>query len=227
MTLRQLRSSLRDGESLAMTIGDPSGGPVGGSTAALLAAVVEGAGFDEIAIRRTSFHHVVAARRARSIADTVDDNMRLLLVGLNPSPDAAEAGVGFARSGNRFWPAALAAGLADRDRDPDRALAHHHVGMTDLAKRTTSRADEVAPAEFRRGIERLDLMCAWLHPAAVCMVGLSGWRLAVDRRAKVGWQERAIGGRPVFVMHNPSGLNAHVQVADLAEQLRAAAAGPT
>jgi len=210
-----------------MTIADSAGGSIEGSTVALLAAVVEGAGFDEIEIRRTSSHHVVSARRARSIADTVDDDMRLLLVGLNPSPLAAEAGVGFARSGNRFWPAALAAGLVDRDRDPDHALTHRRLGMTDLAKRTTSRADEVTPGEFRRGMERLDLVCDWLRPAAVCMVGLSGWRLAVDRRANVGWQERAIGGRPVFVMHNPSGLNAHVQVADLADQLQAAAAGPT
>ncbi len=227
MTLRRLRSSLVDGEALGLVMTSPVIGSAEGCFDPLLTAVLEGAGFDRIEIHTTGSKHVVSARRARSIADTVDADMSLLLVGLNPSPVAADAGVGFARPGNRFWPAALAAGLVDTDRDPERALTLHRLGMTDLVKRTTARADEVTSAEFRHGIERLDLVCAWLRPTAVCLVGLSGWRAAVDRRANVGWQERAIGGRPVFVMHNPSGLNAHVQVPDLAAQLQAAAAGPT
>lgn len=163
-------------------------------------------------------------RRDRTLADTVGPDMRLLVVGLNPSVYAADVGVGFARPGNRFWPAALAAGLVTADRDPRSALADHGVGMTDLVKRATPRASELTADEYRAGVERLDLLCGWLRPATVCIVGLSGWRASVDRRASVGPQERTLGGRPVHVMHNPSGLNAHVTVDDLADQLRAALA---
>ena len=83
----------------------------------------------------------VDATRARTLPDTVGPGMRLLLVGLNPSEYAADAGAGFARPGNRFWPAALAAGLVTRTHDPFHALRVDGVGMTDLVKRATPRAD--------------------------------------------------------------------------------------
>lgn len=165
-------------------------------------------------------------RRVRTIADTTAPGMRLLLVGLNPSPAAADAGVGFFRAGNRFWPAALAAGIVTRDRDPRHALGTHGVGMTDLVKRTTARAEELSVDEYRHGLSRIEALAEALAPAVVCFVGLAGWRAAVDRRATTGWQDRPVGGRPTYVMPNPSGLNAHVRVDDLAGHLRAAAAGP-
>ena len=152
--------------------------------------------------------------------------MRLLVCGLNPSLHAADAGVGFVTPGNRFWPAALAVGLATVDRDPWHAIRHHGMGMTDLAKRATRRADELAPDEYRDGLARVDRLCARLQPAAVCMVGLAGWRTAVDRKAGAGWQERRLGGRPVYVMPSTSGLNAHSRPADLADHLATALAGP-
>ena len=79
----------------------------------------------------------VEATRARTLPDTVGPGMRLLIVGLNPSVYSADAGVGFARPGNRFWPAALAAGLVTRTHDPFHALRVDGVGMTDLVKRAT------------------------------------------------------------------------------------------
>jgi TDG/mug DNA glycosylase family protein len=167
------------------------------------------------------------AERLRTLPDVVGPGLRLLCVGLNPSLYAADTGVGFGRPGNRFWPAALAAGLATVDRDPEHLFAEHRVGMTDLVKRATVRADELAPAEYVEGLARLDRLAAWLEPAAVCLLGLDGWRRAVDRRAGPGWQERTVGGRPAYVMPNPSGLNAHVTVADLAAHLRIALADPT
>ena len=156
----------------------------------------------------------------RSLADTVGPGMRVLLVGLNPSPFAADAGVGFARPGNRFWPAALASGLVTRDRDPRHALLAHGVGMTDLVKRATARADEVTREEYRAGASRVEALVEWLLPGCVCFVGLSGYRIAVDRAAKTGWQERPFGGRPAYVMPNPSGINAHATPAVLVEHLR-------
>jgi TDG/mug DNA glycosylase family protein len=197
---------------------------------ALLAAVLEGAGFvvhDEdragllAADARGVDLHVRAMRR-RSLADTVGPQMRVLVCGLNPSLYAADAGVGFARPGNRFWPAALGAGLVSRDRDPVHALRQHGVGMTDLVKRATARADELTAAEYRHGLGRLDQLCSWLQPAAVCFVGLAGWRAAVDRHAIAGLQAHRVGGRPVYVMPSTSGANAHVALDELVEHLRLA-----
>jgi TDG/mug DNA glycosylase family protein len=148
--------------------------------------------------------------------------MRLLVVGLNPSLYSADAGAGFARPGNRFWPAAQAAGLITRVRDPRHALLHHGIGMTDLVKRATRAASELTVDEYVHGVERVARLVAWLEPAAVCVVGLSGWRAAVDRRAEPGLQPEPLGGRPVYLMPNPSGLNAHAQVPDLAEHFRRA-----
>ena len=116
-----------------------------------------------------------------------------------------------------------AQGLATVDRDPVHLLGHHGIGMTDLVKRATAKAAELRPEEYRDGLARLERLCAWLQPAAVCVIGLTGWRHAVDRRAVAGEQPGTLGGRPVWLMPNPSGLNAHVTVGDLAGHLRAAA----
>lgn len=165
-------------------------------------------------------------RRDRCLADTVGAGMRLLVCGLNPSPWAADTGVGFGRPGNRFWPAALAAGLASADRDPRRALIGDRVGMTDLVKRVTARAAEVGRSEYRAGLARVQRLCEWLRPEAVCMVGLSGWRAAADSSASAGWQDRRLGPAPVYVMPSTSGLNARVGLEDLTQHLRTALAGP-
>jgi TDG/mug DNA glycosylase family protein len=138
---------------------------------------------------------------------------------------SADAGVGFVTPSNRFWPAAIAAGIVSRARDPWHAVEHHAVGFTDLVKRASVGAAELTPEEYREGFARVERLAAWLKPEAVCFVGLSGWRAAVDRKAVAGWQERLVGGRPAYVMPNPSGLNAHTKPADLVRYLRDAASG--
>jgi TDG/mug DNA glycosylase family protein len=165
----------------------------------------------------------VHAVRARTLPDFVDAGMRLLLCGLNPSEYAADAGVGFARPGNRFWPAALKAGLVSRDRDPIHALVEHGVGMTDLCKRATPRADELSKDEYAEGFARVERLVRWLKPGAVCFIGLAGWRAIVDRRAVAGEQPDGFGGAPAYVMPNPSGLNANHSLDQIADHLRAAA----
>lgn len=198
-----------------------------------LATVVEAAGcsVDDVAFRPASTgdpHDRIelTATAATALPDHVGAGMRLLCVGLNPSVHAAEAGVGYVTGSNRFWPALAAAGLATRDRDPRHLLRHDHIGMTDLVKRPTPRADELSAAEYREGVTRLDALCAWLRPAAVAVVGLAGWRAAVDRRATVGWQDATVGGSPVYVLPSTSGLNARTSLADLVAHLRTAAGGP-
>ena len=189
--------------------------------------VVHGAGFelDDLATRPDptgGAEFTLRTTRARGLPDFVGAGMRLLVSGLNPSLHAADHGVGYISASNRFWPAALAAGMVSRDRDPRHALAHHGIGMTDLVKRATPRADALDPAEYVAGVARLDRLCAWLQPEAVCIVGLAGWRAAVDRQARTGWQSHSLGSRPVYVMPSTSGLNARTSLADLTEHLRAA-----
>ena len=167
---------------------------------------------------------LVAARRLHTLADTVAPGMRMLVCGLNPSLYAAEVGVGFARGSNRFWPAALAAGLVSRDRDPRHALVAHNIGMTDLVKRPTRRADELTSAEYAEGLARLERLTERLEPRVVCFVGLAGWRAAVDRRAGSGPQPRRVGGRPAYVMPSTSGLNARCSLSELTAHLQAATA---
>jgi TDG/mug DNA glycosylase family protein len=177
--------------------------------------LVVGAGFERVDER-----HV---RRLHTLPDRVGPSMRLLVCGLNPSLYSAERGIGFARPGNRFWPAMLEAGLATVDRDPAHALHHHGIGMTDLVKRATTAAAELTADEYAAGVERVARLCAWLRPRAVCMVGLAGWRAAVDRRAAVGWQAADLGGVGVYVMPSTSGLNASTQLPGFVAHLRAAA----
>ena len=163
-------------------------------------------------------------KRIRSLPDTVGPSMRVLIVGLNPSPYSADHGIGYGRPGNRFWPAALKAGLVSVDRDPRHALSCHGVGMTDLVRRTTARADQVERVEFEAGFERAQRLVTWLRPKVCCFVGLGGWRQVVNRKAVAGWQASSIGGSLVYVMPHTSGLNAHSRLEDLVGHLLAVSA---
>ncbi len=200
--------------------GDVASPLVGG-----LDGLLTGAGFEVAAVEAGPGQvSRVVCRRARTLPDTVAAGMRLLVCGLNPSLYAADAGTAFARPGNRFWPAALAAGLVSVDRDPWHALHHHRVGMTDLVKRATVAAGELTPDEYRRGLARVERLCAELRPAVVCFVGLAGWRAAVDPRAGTGRQARTLGGSPAYLMPSTSGRNASARIEDLTAHLRAALA---
>ena len=190
-----------------------------------LADLVEGAGLaalDDPGSARSPGDHVrVEVEVRRSLPDTVGPAMALLACGLNPSEHAADAGVGFVTPSNRFWPAAIEAGLVEHDRDPDHALAHG-LGMTDLVKRATPRADVLTTDEYRTGLARVARLCRWLRPGAVCFVGLAGWRAAVDRRATAGVQDQHLGGVPVYVSPSTSGLNARTSRDELVAHLAAA-----
>ena len=192
--------------------------------------VMSGGGFDRMRVRDEPALGCrvgatwVRAERALTLPDYVGADMRLLMCGLNPSVYSAEAGAGFARPGNRFWPAMVAAGLCDRPIDPHRLLLRDRIGMTDLVKRATPRASDLRPDEYRSGVERVRRLVAWLRPAATCVVGLAGWRTAVDRGAVAGEQPGGLGDRPVYLMPNTSGLNAHCTPADFRDHLVAAAA---
>jgi len=173
----------------------------------------------------------------------VSPGLRVLFVGINPSLRSAEVGHHFARPGNRFWPALHEAGFTPRRLRPeeDCELPDHGVGVTNIAARPTREAKQITPAELREGARELERAVRHHRPRLVAVVGLTAYRTAFARpRAKMGLQTEEIGGRPVWVLPNPSGLNAHYKPADFARlyaQARAyadtlaaphaAAAGPT
>ena len=192
-------------------------GPLG------LATLLVGGGFhlDGQAVPGRSGTQRARVVRDRTLADSIGPDMSLLVCGVNPSPYSADAGIGYARPGNRFWPAALAAGSAPVDRDPVAALAAG-TGMTDFVKRATRTAAEVTRDEYEAGFTRVSRLVEWLEPGAVCFVGLSGWRTVVDPRAVAGPQPVPVGGRPAYVMPSTSGLNARSSLADLTRHLGAA-----
>lgn len=212
--LAQLHRACKPGDRVRVILGHPAdlGRPY-------LDDALEGSGFS-MSRRQTDRPSVLT--RQWTLPDTVAVGMRVLISGLNPSPAAADAGVGFARPGNRFWPAALRARLVSIDRDPEHALSEHGVGMTDMVKRCTRRADELSPSEYEAGLSRLERLVVLFQPASICFVGLAGWRVAFDRRAQAGWQETTLGGRPVYLMPSTSGLNAGSRLEDLTSHLASA-----
>jgi TDG/mug DNA glycosylase family protein len=192
-----------------------------------LRALLEGAGFEAIELvpSRRGFWIEVRARRARTLPDLIASDLRLLVCGLNPSLYAADRGIPFARPGNRFWGAARGAGLVERDREVLAALGHG-IGFTDLVKRATVRAAELAAEEYAAGVQRVEALVRRHRPRVTCFVGLDGWRRAVDRRARPGWIANGFAGRPAYLMPSTSGRNAHASLERLTEHLRTAAAGP-
>jgi len=222
LDLARLHWQSAPGDALVVRV--RAGGEEPGWEAGVLADVIVGGGFDLDRVARRSGHVVARATRIRSLPDTVGAGMSLLICGLNPSEYSADRGLGFARPGNRFWPAAVEAGVVTRPHQPLHALAAHGVGMTDLVKRATPRADMLSPDEYRAGVIRVERLVQWLQPRAVCFVGLAGWRAAVDRRARAGLQPKPFAGRPAYVMPSTSGLNAHSSRADLVQHLFDAAA---
>jgi double-stranded uracil-DNA glycosylase len=148
----------------------------------------------------------------------VGPGLLVLFAGINPSLRSAEVGHHFARPGNRFWPAIHLAGFTPRRLRPeeDGELPRHGVGLTNLAPRPTRAASELTAAELRDGALVLDAFVRRWAPRLVAVLGVTAWRTAFGRpQARLGVQEDTIGGRPVWVLPNPSGLNAHHQLPDL------------
>jgi double-stranded uracil-DNA glycosylase len=145
--------------------------------------------------------------------------LRVLFVGVNPSLRSAEVGHHFARPGNRFWATLHAAGFTARRLRPDEdaELVAHGIGVTNIAFRPTRAAAELTADELRAGARVLERTVRGHQPRLVAVVGLTAYRAAFARpKAAMGLQREAIGGRPAWVLPNPSGLNAHYKPADFA-----------
>jgi TDG/mug DNA glycosylase family protein len=153
------------------------------------------------------------------LAPVLGPDLLVLFVGINPSLRSAEVGHHFARPGNRFYPALFAAGFTPRLLTPaeDGELPAFGVGSTNIAARATRAAAELSDRELRDGAAELEALVARIQPRLVAMLGVTAYRTAFDRRtATWGLQEETIAGRPVWILPNPSGLNAHFKPADFA-----------
>jgi TDG/mug DNA glycosylase family protein len=143
----------------------------------------------------------------------------VLFVGINPGLVSAREGHHFARPGNRFWPALHAAGFTPRVLRPDEDgdLPRYGAGLTNLVDRPSAAAAELSADELRAGGAKLERLVERYAPKLVAIVGVTAYRTAFDRpKAKLGLQDETVGGRPVWVLPNPSGLNAHYQLPELA-----------
>lgn len=163
--------------------------------------------------------------RDAAVPDLIAPGVRLLFVGINPSLWTAATGTHFAYPGNRFYPALAAAGIITRVpdfsrgfTDADRALfTDAGLGISNLVNRATVRADELARDELRAGAERLARTVAEWQPAVVAVVGITAYRQGFDRpKAASGRQPETLDGAGLWVVPNPSGLNAHDTVSSLA-----------
>lgn len=161
----------------------------------------------------------IAAAVGRKIPDVIADGLDVLLIGINPSLYSAAVGHHFARPGNRFWPALHEGGFTPRLFSPweDRRLIEHGVGLTNIAPRATARADEVQPEELLAGAKALVRKVRRRRPRCVAFLGVTAFREAFFRKkAVMGRQAETIGDAWIWVLPNPSGLNAHYQAADFA-----------
>ncbi|GAA2467935.1 G/U mismatch-specific DNA glycosylase [Winogradskya humida] len=154
----------------------------------------------------------VAAARNRTIPDLVGPGLKVLFSGINPSLYSAATGHHFARPGNRFWPALHLAGFTPRVLHPSEQglLPAMGLGITNVVARATARADELDAAELKAGGEILAGLVERWRPECLAVLGVTAYRSAFDRpKARTGPQSDTIGGVKVWVLPNPSGLNAH------------------
>lgn len=163
--------------------------------------------------------------RGATVPDLLGERVKLVFVGINPGLWTAAAGSHFARPGNRFYPALFRAGLVDRLIDASRGLsasdrAHledQGIGITNLVARATARADELSSAELMTGGLRLRHFVTTTRSAVIAVAGITAYRTAFgERTAKVGRQPAGLSGAQLWVVPNPSGLNAHETIDSLA-----------
>ncbi|MBK5331197.1 MAG: mismatch-specific DNA-glycosylase [Ilumatobacteraceae bacterium] len=173
----------------------------------------------------------LAALHGEAVDDLVDDRVRLLFVGINPGLWTAAVNAHFARRGNRFWPALHTAGItpslvdvSDGMCEADRELVLGlGIGITNIVPTASARAEELSRDELRAGAVALEAKVRRWEPRAVAVLGLTAYRQAFAKpKAAQGRQDDRFGGAELWVLPNPSGLNAHETVGSLAASYRRA-----
>jgi TDG/mug DNA glycosylase family protein len=152
------------------------------------------------------------------VPDVLAPGLDVVFCGINPGLYTAWVGHHFGRPGNRFWKALYLSGFTDRLLEPSeqRSLLERGLGVTNLVARTTARADELTTDELRAGAADLAAKIERASPRWLAVLGVTAYRLAFNRpAANVGRQPDCIGSTRIWVLPNPSGLNAHYQLAGL------------
>lgn len=163
------------------------------------------------------------AAAGKPAPDLIAPGLRVLFCGINPGLYSGYTGYHFARPGNRFWPALYAAGFTPRLLAPseEHELLHYGCGITNLVERATAGARELTPAELIAGSQRLLVKVEQYRPRVVAILGVSAYRTAFARpKAGLGKQPERLGPAGLWVLPNPSGLNAHYTPTDLARIFR-------
>lgn len=163
------------------------------------------------------------AATEKTVRDVIAPDLRVLFCGINPGLYTAAVGHHFARPGNRFWPALYAGGFTDRVLSPfeERELLKSGYGITNVVSRTTATADMLTKEEIVAGGERLRAKVLRYRPRILAVLGVGAYRTAFNQpKALVGRQHDQIGNTILWVLPNPSGLNANYQPADLARLFR-------
>ncbi len=154
------------------------------------------------------------------LRDVIGDGLRVLFCGINPGLMSAATGHHFARPGNRFWPALHRSGFTPRQLRPDEQaeLLTYRLGITNVVDRPSARADELTRAEYVAGGENLVEKVLRYQPEWLAVLGVTAYRDAFgERTARIGKQDRLIGDTRVWILPNPSGLNAHYTPPKLAD----------
>jgi TDG/mug DNA glycosylase family protein len=162
--------------------------------------------------------------RGRSTPDVIAPGLQVLFCGINPSLYSAAVGHHFARPGNRFWPALFGAGFTERLLSPfeDALLLRWRLGCTNIVAWATARADELRPADMSTGAAGLRERVSIYRPEWLAVLGVSAYRSAFGApTARTGAQPERLGQTRVWLLPNPSGLNAHYQLRGLIEEYRA------
>lgn len=161
----------------------------------------------------------VLAAYNTTLPDVIAPNLKILFSGINPSLYSAAVGHHFARPGNRFWKAIHLAGFTERLLSPfeDRTLLDRGFGLTNLAARATARADELTNEDLSIGHQALAVKIEQYQPSYLAVLGVSAYRTAFKQpKAQMGLQKEPLFDTAIWVLPNPSGLNAHYQLNDLA-----------
>ena len=166
----------------------------------------------------------LAAAEGKTVRDVIAHRLKVLFCGINPGLYSGAVGHHFARPGNRFWKTLAASGLTEGLVSPfeERTLLAAGLGITNLVERATATADQLSREELVRGAGRLTVKVRRYRPALVAFLGLTTYRIAFARPgADIGLQPERLGPARVWLLPNPSGLNAHYQLPDLAREFAA------
>lgn len=165
----------------------------------------------------------VLAAYGRTVPDIIAADLKVLFCGINPSLYSASVGHHFARPGNRFWKTLHAASFTDRLLSPfeDESLLNFGYGVTNIVDRATARADELNAEELILGQQNLAAKVEKYRPQFLAVLGVSAYRTAFNQpKAGMGKQDKSFRNTTIWVLPNPSGLNAHYQIEDLKQVYR-------